>query len=107
MDNPNPISHSPSQQLAKYAPAEGGEGFSSYLSQLTGNPFFTAVRLLPLLQWNCTYHRHRVSASQRSRLQRASVREVLYRAPRYCAGACLSTSKSHIAIMHTHGFCYG
>ncbi|KAL5396902.1 hypothetical protein PMIN06_003858 [Paraphaeosphaeria minitans] len=40
--NPSPISPSPSQQLAKHARAEGGDGFSSYFGQLTGNPFFTA-----------------------------------------------------------------
>ncbi|KAF2786562.1 hypothetical protein K505DRAFT_318224 [Melanomma pulvis-pyrius CBS 109.77] len=29
-------------QLAKHVAQEGGDGFSSYFSQLTGNPFFTA-----------------------------------------------------------------
>ncbi|KAJ4305362.1 Complex III assembly protein translocase and chaperone [Kalmusia sp. IMI 367209] len=42
MDSPNPIPPSPSQQLAKHAPVEGGEGISSYFGHLTGNPFFTA-----------------------------------------------------------------
>jgi chaperone BCS1 len=45
-NNPNPILSNPSQQLAKHAPAEGGNGFSSYFTQLTDNPFFTAVCVL-------------------------------------------------------------
>jgi len=39
-----PKSPFPSQQLAKHAPVEGGDGLRSYFSHLTENPFFTAVR---------------------------------------------------------------
>jgi chaperone BCS1 len=42
-----PAPHQGRHQLAASPPIDNGEGLSAYFSNLTGNPFFTAVRVNP------------------------------------------------------------
>lgn len=45
-NNASPAAQDGRQQLAKQFVTQEGDGFRSYFSNLTGNPFFTAVRLV-------------------------------------------------------------
>lgn len=100
MDSPNPPP-SPSQQLAKHVSSAPDETnfIGSYVDQLTGNPFFTAVRFAPAAAYRhvhcypfaCAYDYHRASGLQRLQLQRESARKASSMAPPYCAAECSST----------------
>jgi hypothetical protein len=46
-NNASPAAQDGRQQLAKQFATQEGDGFGSYFSNLTSNPFFTAVRLVP------------------------------------------------------------
>jgi hypothetical protein len=105
MDSSRP----PTPQLGRHQlatsqpPLDNGEGLSAYFSNLTGNPFFTAVRVIPPPHEVVCSSTPRALASQRLELQRASARKDCSMVPHSYGAVCSSTSKSPAMTRRTRG----
>jgi hypothetical protein len=85
----------PSQQLAKQLSASTGQNTGSLFSQISENPFFTAVRLIPVVirEAGCAYDCCRALVSRRLVLRRVLVRKDSSMALLSSGDVCLWTSK--------------